>query len=223
MLEKSLSFLALLKENNYKEWYFDNKPLYEEAKLEFEVFVLQLIESINQFDKSIGRLQPKDCIFRIFRDVRFSKDKTPYKTNFGAVFAKGGKKSENGCYYFHLEPDNSLLAGGVWMPQPDLLKAIRNEIFHNINDFMSIISDAEFKKYFKNLDKDYVLVNAPKDFPKDWTHIEFLKLKSYTISSSIKPEILAGSSLVSHVQEIFKAMQPFNTFLNNVVADIRNN
>jgi uncharacterized protein (TIGR02453 family) len=222
MLEKSLSFLTQLKENNYKEWYFDNKPLYEEAKLEFETFVAQMIDSISQFDKTLGRLQPKDCTFRIFRDVRFSRDKTPYKTNFGAVFANGGKKSEYGGYYFHLEPDNSLLAGGIWMPQPDLLKAIRNEIFHNIDDFVTVISTAEFKKYFKSIDNDNKLANAPKDFPKDWPRIDLLKLKSYTVSSSLTSEILSGAGLINHVQGVFKAMQPFNVFLNNVVSDLRN-
>ena len=140
MLEKSLAFLTVLKENNYKEWFHENKPLYEEAKKEFEPFVNILIQEIRSIDKEVGHLEPKDCIFRVFRDIRFSKDKTPYKTNFGAFVAKGGgRKSEFGGYYFHLEPDNCLLAGGIWMPQPDILKAMRQEIYHNIDEFLEIL------------------------------------------------------------------------------------
>ncbi|HEY4785942.1 MAG TPA: DUF2461 domain-containing protein, partial [Bacteroidales bacterium] len=158
MLEKSLSFLTVLKDNNYKEWFHENKPLYEEAKKEFESFVSLLIKEIKAIDGDIGYPEPKDCIFRIFRDIRFSNDKTPYKTNFGAFMAKGGnRKSEYGGYYFHLEPGNSLLAGGIWMPQPGILKAIREEIFHNIDEFLAIIESKEFKKQFGELDREYML------------------------------------------------------------------
>jgi uncharacterized protein (TIGR02453 family) len=221
MLEKSLSFLSLLKENNYKEWYHENKPLYETAKEEFELFVKHLIGLVGQFDKSLGILEPKDCIFRIFRDIRFSKDKTPYKTNFGAFIARGGRKGENGGYYFHLEPGNSLLAGGIWMPQPDLLKAIRTEIYNNIDEFITIISSKDFKKYFGSIDSDYVLKTAPKDYPKDWPYIDLLKHKSYTVSTLFTDAILTGPSLPEYTIEVFKAMYPFNSYLNNVVLELR--
>ncbi len=221
MLEKSISFLSILKENNYKEWYHENKPRYEEAKVEFEIFVKQLITLIGEFDKSLGFLEPKDCTFRIFRDIRFSKDKTPYKTNFGAFIARGGRKSENGGYYFHLEPGNSLLAGGIWMPQPDLLKAIRNEIYHNTEEFIQIIKSGEFKKYFDSIDNESVLKTVPKDYPKDWPHIDLLKYKSYTVSTPLPEAILTGPDLSVYTSKVFKALFPFNKFLNQVVEDIR--
>jgi len=222
MLEKSLSFLTILKENNYKEWFHENKPMYEEAKKEFEAFTGMLIQEICAIDKSVSFLEPKDCIFRIFRDIRFTNDKTPYKTNFGAYMARGGgRKSEYGGYYFHLDPDNSLLAGGIWMPQPDVLKAVRMEIYHNVDEFLEIISNKEFKKHFGEIDQDSMLKTAPKDFPKDWLHINLLKYKSYTLSKPLPPEMVISTGLLKEVQAVFKAMVPYNNFLNRVIEDLK--
>jgi uncharacterized protein (TIGR02453 family) len=222
MLEKSLSFLSILKNNNYKEWFHENKPLYEEAKKEFESFVTILIQEIRSIDKEVGLLEPKDCIFRIFRDIRFAKDKTPYKTNFGAYIARGGgRKSEYAGYYFHLEPTNSLLAGGIWLPQPDILKAVRQEIYHNIDEFLEILSNNEFKKHLKEIDQDYMLKTSPKDFPKDWPHIDLLKYKSYTVSKPLSDEMVISSRLLNEVRAVFKAMLPINKFFNHVIEDLR--
>jgi TIGR02453 family protein len=223
MLEKSLSFLTVLKDNNYKEWFHENKPLYEEAKKEFEDFVGLLIKEIKLIDNEIGYPEPKDCIFRIFRDIRFSNDKTPYKTNFGAYIAKGGsKKSEFGGYYFHLEPGNSLLAGGIWLPQPDILKAIREEIYHNTDEFLAILTHKEFKKHLGSIDGDYMLKTAPKDYPKDWPHIELLKHKSYTVSKALSQELFTNGKLLDEVSTVFKAIMPLNKFFNRVIDDMRN-
>ena len=222
MLEKSLSFLTLLKENNYKEWFHENKALYDEAKKEFESFVSLLIKEIKVIDNEIGYPEPKDCIFRIFRDIRFSNDKTPYKTNFGAFMAKGGnRKSEYGGYYFHLEPGNSMLAGGIWMPQPDILKAVREEIYHNTDDFLAIIGSKDFKKNFGDFDHEYMLKTSPKDYPKDWPHIEFLKFKSYTMSKVLAQEVVSGNKLLDEIRSVFGAMVPANKFFNRVIEDLR--
>jgi uncharacterized protein (TIGR02453 family) len=222
-LEKSLDFLSLVKENNYKEWFHVNKPLYDEAKSEFEGFVNNLIKEVYSIDKEIGYPEPKNCIFRIFRDIRFSPDKTPYKSNFGVFLAKGGnRKSEYGGYYFHLEPENCMLAGEIWMPQPDILKAVREEIYHNIDEFLTIINSAGFKKHFSGIDTDSVLKNAPKDYPKDWPQIEYLKFKSYTVSKIVPEEIVRkGEGLLKEVHEVFSAMAPLNRFFNRVIEDIR--
>lgn len=222
MLEKSISFLSVLKENNYKEWFHENKPLYEEAKKEFEAFVGALIKEVKLIDNEVGFPEPKDCIFRIFRDIRFSNDKTPYKTNFGAYIAKGGsRKSEYGGYYFHLEPDNSLLAGGIWLPQPDILKAVREEIYHNTDEFLAILADKEFKKHLGSIDGDYVLKTSPKDYPKDWPHIELLKHKSYTVSKPLSQDIIGSDKLLDEVRAVFKAIKPLNTFFNRLIEDLR--
>jgi uncharacterized protein (TIGR02453 family) len=223
MLEKSINFLSQLRDNNYKEWFHENKPFYDEAKKEFESFVNLLIKEIKSIDNEIGFPEPKDCIFRIFRDIRFSHDKTPYKTNFGAYIAKGGnRKSEYGGYYFHLEPGNSLFAGGIWMPQPDILKSIRNEIYNNANEFLAIVESKEFKKHFIGIDSDSVLKTAPKDFPKDWPYIAYLKFKSYTVSKSIPDELLLSPKILfSEANKVFGAMAPLNQFFNAVISDIR--
>ena len=222
MLEKSLSFLTLLKDNNYKEWFHENKPLYDEAKKEFEAFVAILIKEVKLIDNEVGYPEPKDCVFRIFRDIRFSKDKTPYKTNFGAYIAKGGSRtSEFGGYYFHLEPGNALLAGGIWLPQPDILKAVREEIYHNSDEFLAILSDKEFKKHFGSLDQEYMLKTSPKDYPKDWLHIEFLKHKSYTVSKALPQNLILSEKLMDEVRAVFKAMMPMNNLFNKVIEDLR--
>ena len=223
MLEKSLSFLTVLKDNNYKEWFHENKPLYDEAKKEFEAFVAILIKEVKLIDNEVGYPEPKDCVFRIFRDIRFSKDKTPYKTNFGAYIAKGGsRKSEFGGYYFHLEPGNVLLAGGIWLPQPDILKAVREEIYHNSDEFLAILSDKEFKKHFGSLDQEYMLKTSPKDYPKDWPHMELLKHKSYTVSKALPQNLILSEKLMDEVRAVFKAMMPMNNLFNKVIEDLRN-
>jgi len=222
MLEKSIAFLRKLKENNYKEWFHENKPMYDDAKKEFEDFVFSFIHEVSQIDKTIGTVEPKNCIFRIFRDIRFTNDKTPYKTNFGAYIARGGgRKSEYAGFYFHLEPGNSLLAGGVWMPQPDILKAVRNEIFHNIEEFTEIISNKDFKNHFGAISSEDMLKTAPKDFPKDWPQINLLKYKSYTLAKSLSDDLISNSNLMEEIRMVYTAMLPFNNFMNRVIEDIR--
>jgi uncharacterized protein (TIGR02453 family) len=196
--------------------------LYEEAKKEFEDFVATLIKEVKLIDPEVGYPEPKDCTFRIFRDIRFAKDKTPYKTNFGAFIAKGGnRKSEYGGYYFHLEPGNSLLAGGIWLPQPDILKAVREEIYHNADEFLAILSDKDFKKHLRELNQEYLLKTSPKDYPKDWPHIDLLKHKSYTVSKSLPDNILTGPNLLDEVRVVFKSIMPINKFFNKVIEDLR--
>lgn len=222
MLEKSIAFLRKLKENNYKEWFHENKPMYDDAKKEFEDFVFSFIHEVSQIDKTIGTVEPKNCIFRIFRDIRFTNDKTPYKTNFGAYIARGGgRKSEYAGFYFHLEPGNSLLAGGVWMPQPDILKAVRNEIFHNIEEFTEIISNKDFKNHFGAISSEDMLKTAPKDFPKDWPQINLLKYKSYTLAKSLSDDLISNSNMMEEIRMVYTAMLPFNNFMNRVIEDIR--
>jgi uncharacterized protein (TIGR02453 family) len=222
MLEKSLAFLTILKENNYKEWFHENKPQYDEAKKEFEEFVKLLIQEVHLIDNEIGYPEPKDCIFRVFRDIRFAKDKTPYKTNFGVFLARGGnRKSEYGGYYIHLEPGRSMIGGGIWLPQPDVLKALREEIYHNVDEFLAITSDKAFQKQFGDLDQEYLLKTSPKDYPKDWPHIHLLKQKSYTVSKRIPDEVVTSADYMKEIRAVFTAMAPMNKYFNRVIEDIR--
>ena len=152
MLKKStVDFLKKLKKNNNREWFSTNKHLYEDAKTDFDTFVYELIQEIGEYDETIAHLQPKDCTFRIYKDVRFAKDKTPYKTNFGAAIQEGGRKSGVAGYYLHVQPGEFFLAGGLYMPEADKLLKIRNSIAANYDEFFEIVRNKEFKKFFKSI------------------------------------------------------------------------
>ena len=215
MLSKNLlEFLSDLKENNYKEWFHENKPRYQKLKKEFEQFIAHAIADIAQFDKSVQNLEPKHCTFRINRDIRFSKDKSPYKTNFGAYIVPGGKKSGNAGYYIHIEPDSCFLAGGIYAPPADRLKAVRTEIYENIEEFKKIISGSTFTKHYPNLYNEGMLKTAPKGFPKDFEDIDLLKYKHYIASKNVDDSIVVSDKFIGEVKNTFKAAYPLNKFIN---------
>jgi uncharacterized protein (TIGR02453 family) len=219
MFEKSFSFLKQIRENNNREWYHANKNEYQQAKLEFEQITEILINETGKFDKDIRGLQPKDCIFRIFRDVRFSSDKSPYKSNFGTFLCKGGKKSGYAGYYLHLEPGSSFIAGGIYMPPSPLLKAIRDDIFEHIDEFKEIITHPDFVKHFKQIDADK-LKTAPKGFPKDFPDIELLKFTSYTVGKSKTDKQMSEPSILKEIPDAFKSLYTFNRFMNEAISKV---
>jgi uncharacterized protein (TIGR02453 family) len=208
-----LNFVKLLKENNNREWFEANKNMYETAHKEFEKFINGLIPIIKSFDKRIGTLTAKECMFRIYRDVRFSKDKSPYKPNFGAYIANGGRKSTYAGYYVHFEDKGSFLAGGVYMPSPEMLKAVRKEIYFNTDEFKKIINNKNFKKIFGELIDDK-LSRPPKDFPADFEEIDLLKYKSYTFLHYVNSKIITSESYTDYAANVFRHLQPFNAFIN---------
>lgn len=218
-MQKTFSFLKTIKSNNNKDWFDKNKDRYLEAKEEFEIFVDKLIKGTAKFDKKISSdMKAKDCVFRIYKDVRFSKDKTPYKNNFGASINPGGKKSLVAGYYLHLEPGASFLAGGVYMPQPDMLNAIRQEIDYNTDAFLKILKSASFKKFFKGLDEEDKLKTAPKGFEKDHPHIELLKNKHFIVTYPLSDKQLIDKTAETTILSGFKAMQPFLEYLREATA-----
>ncbi|MFC2151153.1 DUF2461 domain-containing protein [Bacteroidota bacterium] len=218
MLSKNLlQFLSDLKENNYKEWFHENKPRYQIVKKEFEHFLAHAIADIAQFDDSVKNLEPKHCIFRINRDIRFSKDKSPYKTNFGGFIVPGGKNAGYAGYYVHIEPGNCFLAGGIYMPPSDRLKAVRTEIYENIDDFKKILNDKNFKKHFKEISSEDKLKTAPKRFPKDFKEVDLLRHKHYTVIKYIDEGIITSEKFTDEVRETFKALYPFNSFINEAI------
>ncbi|HAF30048.1 MAG TPA: TIGR02453 family protein [Bacteroidales bacterium] len=218
MLNKNiLQFLSDLKENNYKEWFHENKPTYQKVKKEFEQFIAQIIVDISQFDTSVKNLEPKHCIFRINRDIRFSNDKSPYKTNFGGFIVPGGRNAGFAGYYIHIEPGNCFLAGGIYMPPPDRLKAVRTEIYENTEDFKKILNDKNFKKHFKEISSEDQLKNAPKGFPKDFEDIDLLKHKHYTVMKPIEDSLIFSNKFADEVNETFMALYPFNSFINEAI------
>lgn len=213
----TLSFLKQLKKNNNKPWFDENRDKYELARADFTKFVAELLQKIPSIDSTIKDLKPKDCMFRINRDIRFSKNKTPYKINMSAAFHKGGKKSIYGGYYFHLQPGgNSFIGGGLWSPEPESIKKVRQEIDYNFSEFQKIIKAPAFVKRFGGLEREegQVLVNVPKGYEKDNPAAEYLKLKSWVASQNISDETLAQPTLLKEVLQSFKTLQPLLHFIN---------
>ena len=218
-METTLHFLKKLKINNNREWFDSNKTEYLASKEIFEEFVSELIKGINKFDKKVSLdLKPKDCTFRIYKDVRFSKDKTPYKNNMSASINPGGKKSNIPGYYFHLEPDGCFLAGGVYMPMPDVLKAIRQEIDYNPLPLINVLKSASFKKEFNGLDEEDKLKNPPKGFNKDHAHSEILKNKHFIVSRKFENKVILKKEGLSKTLDSFKAMYPFLDYLRKAIG-----
>ncbi|MCF8369415.1 MAG: DUF2461 domain-containing protein [Bacteroidales bacterium] len=214
-MKSVLLFLSDLKQNNTREWFQDNKKRYDETRQEFDTFINEVIAGIYKFDPSIGMLSAKDCVFRIYRDVRFSADKSPYKTNMGGAISKGGRKSDFAGYYFHLDPEETFIAGGKYMPQADVLKKLRQEVMYNMDEFSRILNKPSFKKTFGEMEGEK-LKKPPKDFPPDFPEIELLKFKSYTVFHKCNITDVTGKDFVNYTVDTFKEMFPFIRFLNRV-------
>jgi uncharacterized protein (TIGR02453 family) len=214
-----LHFLKELARNNNKVWYQKNKDLYIRAKHDFELVTGLLINEIGKFDKNVSGCLPKDCIFRIFRDVRFTSDKTPYKTNFGAYISRGGRKGGYAGYYLHIEPGSYFLAGGIYMPPPPVLKAIRNEIYHNIDEFLEILGQKKFREYFGRIWGEK-LTAPPRGFSKDFPEIELLKYKHYNVMHELDEQKLTGKDFISYAADVYHEMLPFNRFLNQAIEGV---
>jgi uncharacterized protein (TIGR02453 family) len=212
-----LTFLKELSKNNNRDWFQANKSVYEEAKNEFEAFINSLIPAIAKFDDSVKLITAKDSIFRIYRDVRFAKDKSPYKTNFGAFIAKGGKKNHGPGYYFHMEPGNCMISGGIWLPAADVMKKVRQEIYFNIEEFKKIMEKKSFKEYYSGIDDWDVQKLPPKEFPKDFPDIELLKNRSFTVSHGLTDKMIHSKELIEYVLKGYRAMQPYNAFLARAI------
>jgi len=208
-------FLNQLSQNNNREWFNEHKVLYLHAKKEVEGIIRAVGQKIVEIDPALqGFTEPSQVLFRIYKDVRFSKDKRPYKTHFGCFFATGGKSAESGGYYLHLEPKNSFVSGGVWCPQPAVLKKIRQEIFYNTDDFLRILNASDFKNYFPKLDEEDLLQRIPTGFSSDFEHGNLLKYKHYTVSSPLKEDVILSNELIFHIVKMFGLLKPFVSFLN---------
>lgn len=212
----TIKFLKDLKKNNNKPWFDANRKQYDTAKKDFELFIQSVIDKHLKKDTTLKDVKAKDCMFRINRDIRFSKDKSPYKTNFGASINRGGKKSLFAGYYFHLEPGESFVGGGIWMPMPPELKKVRQEIDYNLDEFTKIISSKKFKSVYGDLYKgeDASLVKVPQGFEKDNPAADYLKLKSFLAMKSLKEADLISKDLIKNVTEAFEALQPLLIFIN---------
>lgn len=219
--EQILDFLKRLAQNNNRQWFNAHKDEYNHLKLLYEEMVTRFISAISEFDEEIKSVQTQDCLFRIYRDIRFSPDKTPYKTHFGAyIAAQGGRKSTRAGYYFHLEPENNMLTGGIWMPDPATLKILRQSIYENMDEFLDILHAPDFVKYYSDLDGRKLSI-APRPYSKDYEHVDLLKYKDYTAFHHITPKMLKGEDLVLAAIPVFKAIYPLNRFLNYALDEAR--
>lgn len=218
MISKELiPFLIDLGKHNNKLWFERNKEHYLELKNDFEKFVGSIIPHIALFEKDLQYLNAKQCIFRIYRDARFSHNKQPYKTNFGAEFSKGGRRSMYASYYVHIEPGQCFAGGGMYMPEPDVLKAVRKEIFLNPDEFKGILEKRSFKKMFGVLEPIEVLKKAPKGFPDDFKDIDLLKHKHYIVSASFSDSDISKKDFPEKICALFKELHTFNKFLNSAI------
>lgn len=215
----TLQFLKDLKQNNDRDWFTKNKSNYNKAKQEFEQFVDELIQSISGFDPEIVHQTAKNTVFRIYRDVRFSNDKSPYKTNFGAHITGAANKSElhsRAGYYIHLEPGQSFLAGGAYLPTGNWLKAIRKEIDENTDELKRILRSKSFKATFGEMEGEK-LKTSPRDYPSDHPEIELLRYKSFLAVHNISDEQILADDFLKKCTDVFKALYPFDQFLNNAL------
>lgn len=213
-----IQFLQELSENNNREWFQNNKKRYDESREKVLFLTEVLINEIRKFDSDIPLLEPKDCLFRIFRDVRFSNDKRPYKTNFGSFIAKGGRKSIYSGYYFHIEPGGSFVGGGIYMPEAEPLKAIREYIAENGEEFLSIITDKKFKTIFPEM-MDDKLKTAPKGYSPDHEFIDLLRYKSFAFSSRLSKSQILADNYIEILVNSFKTLHPVNKFLNEALIN----
>ncbi|MCX2494046.1 DUF2461 domain-containing protein [Pedobacter sp. PF22-3] len=218
MLKKeTLKFIKDVAENNNREWFATNKEVYEAAKADVLALVSTLIPELAKVDALLSaEADPKKSLLRIYRDVRFSKNKDPYKNNFGIWFSAKSRGGNEPGYYLHIQPGKSFIAGGYWMPEAAHLKLIRQEIDYNIGDFKEIINEKDFKKNFK-LGVDNALKNAPKGYDPADPNIEFLKLKSFEATTKIDDEEFLKPNLVNKLISSFKTVQPLVAFLRNAI------
>jgi len=215
-----LDFLSDLAKNNNREWFAENKNRYDICKTYFENISKQLILEIAAFDEDIKHVEAKDCVFRIYRDTRFSHDKTPYKTHFGVFIASaGGRKSQRGGYYFHIDPAGCFLGAGVWCPPPPLLKALRQSVYENIEELEEIISQEDFKHYYPTFFDEEKLKTVPQGFPKDFEQAELLKLKHYLVEFKLDNSLFQNDDFIKRIAKIFEVAYPLNRFLNYTVDE----
>lgn len=231
--KRIFSFLQNIAVNNNREWFHEHKDEYDYCKSEFEKGVAELIEAIAVFDPEIAHLTPQDCCYRFYRDVRFSQDKSPYKNHFGAYICAHGKKALRGGYYFHLQPGRCVLSGGsYWLPT-NILTSCRNEIMGNINEWQKAVANDQFIKTFgypnegvlnddEISDKGFGITHlktAPKDFPRDYKYIDYLRMKDYACWKRVDDHFFDQDNWIEESVKVFKIIKPMIDFMNSVIDD----
>lgn len=215
-------FLSQLEQNNTRDWFSKHRSFYEESLSMISVFTNELIENIAKFDCNVLKETSKTSIFRIYRDIRFSPNKMPFKNHFGVYINKGGKSSKYAGYYLHLQNNASFLAGGLWSPEKEILSKIRQEIYYNPENFISVIHNKVFMSTFTVMGEEDKLKKAPKGYPPEFKHIELLKQKHFTVGKNISNQEVLDPNFMKFCVETFKKMYPFNNYLNTIIQYEKN-
>ncbi len=221
MLSKdTLQFLDDLKANNNRDWFLENKKRYEAVKKDYQQLVGDFLDAMKPLDPSLEMLEVKNCTFRINRDIRFSKDKTPYKSHLGVWLSSGAKGMNRSGYYLHLEKGASFIAGGLYCPEAPDLKKMRKEIAYFHDDLEAILDEKDFKREFKDFDRNEkdTLKNPPRGYEKEHPAIEFLKLKSFECSQRIDISEVTKKDFVATMSKKLIALKPLNDFINRALT-----
>ena len=238
-----LEFLRQVAANNNRPWFQEHKAEYEAVRADFEHGIGQALERIVTFDPEIAHLTVKDCTYRFYRDTRFSADKSPYKNHFGAYINAKGKKALRGGYYIHLEPDHCLVAvGNYWLPT-NILTACRNEIMANTEAWLKCVESRAFRKYFGDVGRKQKpqdeekrseweeswdtpqgfgltkLKTCPAGFPRDWEHVQYLRLKDYCCWHHVPDDFFEGDGWLDEMEKMCRAAKPMMDFMNAVIDD----
>lgn len=214
-----IKFLETLSQNNNKTWMDANRDWYQKIRENFLSDVEVILQGIIQWEPELSGFKAKDCVFRQNRDVRFSANKDPYKTNLAAYFSVGGKKSTGPGYYLHIQPGQSFIAGGIWMPPADVLKKIRQEIDYSGKELKAILDQPKFQEIFGGLQGE-TLKTSPKGYEPDHPYIDFLRFKSFIVSTPMKDDMVTNGAFKNYTVEIFRQMKPFHDFLNKATEDV---
>jgi uncharacterized protein (TIGR02453 family) len=217
--KETLAFFRKLKKNNNKAWFDDHRAEYEAAKADLEGFIQRVINDFSEYDRGLSGLHARQCLYRINRDIRFSKDKTPYKNHLAASLDRGGKRSGFAGYYFHLEPGQSFLGAGIWNPEPEPLRKIRQEIDYNLEEFEKILQGRAFRKIYPELytGENVQMKKIPQGFDKDNPAEYYIRFRSWMILSELTDEELLSPSLLEKTLKAYKVAKPFIDFINRAI------
>lgn len=219
-INNMLAFLTELQENNNRPWFADHKKHYEDIREQCFGEIEQLIAAISRFDTRLVGLASKECTYRIYRDIRFSSDKSPFKTHFGIVLAQGGKKCKEAGYYLHVEPGECALYGGVWFPEQPVLNYLRRNIYDNIDEFVEILESPAFKAVYPGLVGDS-LKTLPRGYPKTFPYGHILKMKEFLVRKGYDDSLFASDDWQDTVVGDIRVMKPFADFLNYAFEEAR--
>jgi uncharacterized protein (TIGR02453 family) len=220
--QTTLQFFRELRNNNSKAWFDQNRPRYEEVKKDYHRLTAALLERMQAIEPALAHLQVKDCVFRINRDIRFSKNKDPYKTHLSIIMTPIGKRMDYAGYYLHMdEGEGSFVGGGLYMPMAETLKKIRMEVSNFYEEFVEIIQSPSFKNTYQDLDREagVLLTRPPKGYSDDNPAIEYLKFKSFTATQPLSKDDLSKPESIDKVVSILTDLKPFIDFLNQALRE----